>query len=232
MRRHPRALTGSVRPVRRARTAGTDRGYRAVCVGPLSRYLSRIRQFRAGQSRTGSAVRGKILAVSRSIDLFDDAPWSTEVPVDHGTVRSPRSLLVVSLASVVLLMASLAIPWFKSGETPAWTPFSNWLNLGWAPGTKNWGFLVLALAAVVAISIGLVIPSARNTWTGLVFLAATAMVVVTLLEATAQLSVNPGPELHADYGAWIGSAAAVLAWIGIAVVTGLSLRRSSTSRPQ
>lgn len=189
-------------------------------------------QFWAAQGRTWSAVRGKILGVSRSIDLFDDAPWSTEVPLDHRAVRSPRSLLVVSLAFVVVLMASLALPWFKSSETPAWTPFSSWLNLGWAPGTKNWGFLVLAMAAVVAVSIGLVIPSARNARTGLVLLAATALVVVTLLEASAQLSVNPGPNLHADYGALIGSAAAVLAWIGIAVATALHLRRSATSRPQ
>ncbi len=172
-------------------------------------------------------VHGKILGVSRSIDLFDDAPWSTEVPVDNRVVLSPRSLLVVSLALVVLLLASLALPWFKSSETPAWTPFSNWLNLGWAPGTKNWGLLVLALAAVVAVSIGLVISSARNAgnaWTGLVFLAATALVVVTLLEASAQLSVNPGPNLHADYGAYVGSAAAVLAWVGMAVVAVGSLR--------
>ncbi len=162
--------------------------------------------------------------MDRSIDLFDDAPWSTEVPVDHRSVPSPRSLLVVSQVLVVLLLASLALPWFKSSETPAWNPFSSWLNLGWAPGTKNWGFLDLALAAVVAVSIGLAIASARNAWTGLVLLAATALVVVTLLEASAQLSVNPGPNLHADYGAWIGSAAAVLAWMGIAVVAALSLR--------
>ncbi len=169
-------------------------------------------------------VRGKIPGVSRSIDLFDDAPWSTEMPVDHRAVRSPRSVLVGSLALVLLLMASFALPWFKSSETPAWTPFTSWLNLGWAPGTENWGFLVLALAAVVAVSIGLVILSGRTAWTGLVFLAATALAVVTLLEASAQLSVNPGPNLHADYGAWLGSAAAVLAWIGISVVAALSLR--------
>jgi hypothetical protein len=166
----------------------------------------------------------------RAVDLFDDAPWLTEVPVDRERVCSPRPFLVVSLALVLLLVTSLALPWFNSSETPAWTPFSNWLNLGWAPGTENWGFLVLVLAAVVAVSIGMVIPAARNARTGLVLVAATAMVVVTLLEASAQLSVNPGPELHADYGAWIGCAAAVLAWISTAAATFLGSRRFSASR--
>jgi hypothetical protein len=53
-------------------------------------------------------------------------------------------------------------------------------------------------------------------------LVATSLVVATLLEATAHLSVDPGPKLDADYGAWIRSVVAVLAWIGSAVATCLA----------
>ena len=58
------------------------------------------------------------------------------------------------------------------------------------------------------------VPKARMS---LLLLVATSLVVVTLLEAFAHLAVNPGPNLHADYGAWVGSAAAVLAWVNIVV---------------
>lgn len=154
-----------------------------------------------------------------SIDLFDDPPWPSEAPSHETPVRSPRSSLVTSLVFVGILLASMALPWFASAETPAWTPFSHWLNLGWSPGTQKWGFLVLALGVltVLAIVTGLLWP--RRAWLVVVLVLAGVLVVVTLLEATAQLSVDPGPNLNAAYGAWIGSTAAVLAWCGIAVAT-------------
>jgi hypothetical protein len=123
------------------------------------------------------------------------------------------------LGFVVLLISSMALPWFTSSETPAWTPFSHGLNLGWSPGTQNWGFLVLALAAALAIGIGVVIPSPRKGRTTIALLFITALAVTTLLKTSAELSVNPGPNLHADYGAWFGGTAAVVAWIGLAVAT-------------
>ncbi len=56
-------------------------------------------------------------------------------------------------------------------------------------------------------------------------LVATGLLVVTLLEASAHLSVNPGPNLHAAYGALIGSAAAALSWICLALGTYLKTQR-------
>jgi hypothetical protein len=46
-----------------------------------------------------------------------------------------------------------------------------------------------------------------------------------VLEATANLSVDPEPNLHADYGAIVGVWAAVLLWIGLALGTHLKIRR-------
>ncbi len=177
--------------------------------------------FRDGRrKRVLSLVGGRIPAVGRRpFDLLGDPQWSAELPVDHPCTLSPRQLLVASLASVVLLMASMALPWFKSSETPSWTPFSHWLDLGWSPGTRNWGLLVLALSAAVAIAIGVVIPSIRKSRMILLLCVATALVVTTLLESTSDLSVDPGPNLSAYYGAWIGDTAAVLAWICIAIAT-------------
>src|ERR1700728_542490 len=164
----------------------------------------------------------------RAVDLFDDPPWQTGMPVDQPTPA--RRSLVVSLVLVALLISSMALPWFASGETPPWTPFSHWLDLGWSPGTQKWGFLVLALGAVVAISLGIAIPTPGKARLSLLLVVATGLVCATLLEAIADLSVDPGPNLHADYGAWIGGAAAVLAWFGIAVATYISWRAPVPSR--
>lgn len=153
----------------------------------------------------------------RAIDLFDDAPWPTEVPVNEPA--SPRPWLVASLVLAGLFLMSMALPWFTSPETPAWTPFSHWLDLGWSPGTQNWGFLVLALGAVTAIAICMALLTPRKALIVLALLVATSLVVAAFLEARASLSVNPGPNLHADYGAWIGTAVAVLALTCIAVST-------------
>jgi hypothetical protein len=140
-------------------------------------------------------------------------------------VESRRLTLLVSLALVGLLMCSMALPWFTSAETPSWTPFSHWLNLGWSPGTRNWAFLLLGLEAGVAVGIGVALRSASKFGLKLLFLAATGLLVVTLLEASAQLSVDPGPNLQADYGALIGSAAAALLWIGLALGPHLRTKR-------
>ena len=56
----------------------------------------------------------------------------------------------------------------------------------------------------------------------LLLLVATGLLVVTLLEASARLWVNPGPNLHADYGALIGGAATALSWIGLVLGTYLN----------
>jgi hypothetical protein len=153
------------------------------------------------------------------IDLFDDPPWPATAPSHETPVRSPRSSLVASLAFVDVLLASQALPWFTSPVTSAWTPLSRWVNGGWSPGTQYWGLLVLVLGVLTVLGIvcGLLWP--RRGWLVVLLMLATALVVVTLLEATAQPPAELGLDVHAVYGAWIGSAAAVLAWCGIAVAT-------------
>jgi hypothetical protein len=165
-------------------------------------------------------------AVSKaSVGLFDGPSWSTDVSGGQPTVDTRRLTLVVSLGLIGLLMCSMALPWFTSAETPSWTPFSHWLDLGWSPGTRNWAFLLFGLSAGVAVGIAVVLRSAAKSGMNLLLLAATALLVVTVLEATANLSVDPEPNLHADYGAIVGVWAAVLLWIGLALGTHLKIRR-------
>jgi hypothetical protein len=135
---------------------------------------------------------------------------------------SPRPWLVASLVLLALLLSSTALPWFTSAETSQWGPLSHRLDLGWAPGTQDWGFLVLALGAAAVIAAGIALVAPKRAPRVVLLVLASALVVATLLELNAHLSVNPGPNLHADYGAWVGGAAAVLAWIGVAVVTYLA----------
>lgn len=111
----------------------------------------------------------------------------------------------------------MALPWFTSAETPSWTPFSHWLNLGWSPGTRNWAFLLLGLGVALTVGIAMTLRSPSKIAMNLLLLVASGLLVVTLLEASAHLSVNPGPNLQAGYGALIGSAAAALLWITLAL---------------
>lgn len=154
------------------------------------------------------------------IDLFDDPPWPTEVSFREASSGSPRPLLIGSLAFVGLFSISMALPWFTSAETPQWTPFSHWLNRGFVPGTQEWGFVMLALDIVTAFSIVMAIIWARRSWQIALLGLATILVLTTISEASAHLSpAHPGPNLGADYGAWIGVAMVVLAWWCLALAT-------------
>jgi len=160
-----------------------------------------------------------------AVDLFDGPSWSTDVSGGQPTVDSGRLALLVSLALTGLLMGSMALPWFTSAETPSWTPFSHWLDLGWSPGTRNWAILVFGLSAGVAVGIAVVLRSAGKLGMILLLLASTGLLVVILLEATANLSVDPGPSLHADYGAIVGAWAAALLWVSLAFGLHLKIRQ-------
>lgn len=164
------------------------------------------------------------------IDLFDDPPWTNELPSHRVRGVSPRALLIASSGCIGAFLISMGQPWFASGETPQWTPFSHWLDRGFFPGTQKWGFLMLALGVVAAlvVIIGLFWP--RLHWQIAFFVLATVLVVVTVSEAAAHLSVNPGPNLGADYGAWIGVAAVVLAWCSAAVAVALRHSRRPVRR--
>lgn len=146
-----------------------------------------------------------MLVGRRRIDLFDDSPRNT----DAAAARPARASLVCTLILVILFMASMTLPWFHSGETPPWTAFSHWLNLGWSPGTQRWGFLLLTLATALATATGLTIRMRRRALFVLLPAFAAALVILTVLETSAHLSVNPGPLLQADFGAWIGDGLAV-----------------------
>lgn len=152
----------------------------------------------------------------RAVDLFDDPAWRMEGEVVH-LARPSQASLIYTLTLVVLFMASTALPWFQSGETLPWTPFSHWLNRGWSPGTQRWGLLMLALGAALAVAAGLTIRTRRKILFGVLPVFAAALVVMTILETSAHLSENPGPPLHADFGAWIGDGLAFLVLVTAAI---------------
>jgi hypothetical protein len=157
-----------------------------------------------------------VFVAKRAVDLLDDPAWKHEV----GTVHPPRpsnASLVCTLILVFLFMASMALPWFHSEETPPWTPFSHWLDLGWSPGTQRWGFLLFALAVALAVVIGFTIRERHKVLFGLLPLLAAALVVTTILEASAHLSPDPGPPLRADFGAWTGEGFAFCILVAAAV---------------
>jgi len=160
-----------------------------------------------------------------SVDLFDGRSWPIDARGGHPPVDFRRLTLLVSLTLIGLLMCSMVLPWFTSAETPSWTPFSHWLDLGWSPGTRNWAFLLLGASAGVAVGIPVAFRSAGKFGMTLLLLAASGLLVVTLLEASANLSVNPGPNLHADYGAIVGACAAVFLWITLALGRHAKIRR-------
>ena len=123
----------------------------------------------------------------QAVDLFDDSSWETAVEAVR-PAHSARASLNSTLVLVILFTASMALPWFNSGETPPWRPFSHWLDLGWSPGTQRWGFLLLALAAVLATTTGLTIRMRRPALFGL-HLHGTRPYVIFLAAVFAVLSV-------------------------------------------
>ena len=165
----------------------------------------------------------------RAVELFDDPAWRPEVEAVH-PARPSQASLICTLIAVVLFIASMALPWFRSGETSPWTPFSHWLNLGWSPGTQGLGLLLVALGAALAAVTAITIWTRHKVLFGLLPLLATALVVMTVLEASAHLSVDPGPLLQADFGAWLGEGLAVFVLITAAVATifGISERFRSS----
>jgi hypothetical protein len=166
----------------------------------------------------------------RPVDLFDDAPWPTEIA--DAADPSPRSALVASLVLVVLLTASMALPWFHGTESPPWTPFAHWLDRGWSPGTQDWGFLMLALSVATTVVLGFTIRSPRRLRVGVLVVLATALVVVVALEDSAHLPMGDGPNLDAYYGAWIGTTFAAFAWILVAIGALVALFQERRCRPR
>lgn len=76
---------------------------------------------------------------------------------------------------------------------------------------------MLALGAALAAATGTTIRTRRKILFGLLPVFAAALMVMTILETSAHLSVSPGPALQADFGAWIGGGLAVLVLISAAV---------------
>lgn len=168
----------------------------------------------------------------QAVDLLRDPPWSVGTPDGHPPAPAPRPALITSLMFLALFMGSMALPWFTSSATPTWTPFSHRLGLGWSPGTQDWGFLLLVVAAAVAVEIGIAIWKQRSVWMGVTLLSVSALVVATFFESSARRSGVPGPSLHSDYGAWIGDTVAAAAWISIAVATLRVIAARSRVRPR
>lgn len=139
-----------------------------------------------------------------------------DASVHEPASRSPRRALRVALASVLLLVGRMALPWHTSSETPPWGPFTHWLDLGLGPGTQDWAFVILGIGAVLAIALCVVIRSPGKGKVILLLVIGTLLLIDTLLEVFARPSVNPGPSLQADWGALVGTIGASVSWVAIA----------------
>ena len=136
-----------------------------------------------------------------------------------GPRRTARQLFLAAAALVAVMLASTLLPWFTSAETPSWTPYSRWLDLGWAPGTRDFGLVMAALAVVTVVCLVLVTLRPGRVG-GVVALGLTVgLLAVALVESAAHLSVDPGPDLHFDWGAVLGCAALTAAVGCTAVAT-------------
>ncbi len=150
----------------------------------------------------------------RSFDLFNDPIWLAEPPgTSRSALYSSRVPFRFLLTSAALLATSMALPWYSSSETVALSPLSNWLNLGWGPGSRRWGFVILALALLVAIGAEIAVLAPRKALAGMLLIFEVLLLFATCLEVFAHPSIDPGPSLDADWGAALGFLAAIFAFL-------------------
>jgi hypothetical protein len=172
---------------------------------------------------------------TRTVDLFDDPPW-TDKPV----VRSARRRSVADFALAACLLgalgvaASTVLPWYGLDEnTATWVwnlqggrnALARALGISaFSPGSRFWGLLILGLSCVLAVVAGiatiLLQPKRRKSmWTSRllvvgVAILALALIFAVVLEAHARPPLGDGPPLRFDWGAVIGFLAAAVSLIG------------------
>lgn len=179
---------------------------------------------------TPSAERVRARGHARHVDLFDDPPWPTALPPVEPVARSPRPWLLASLAWLALFLGSMALPWFGGTWTPGWPPLSPRLDGGGLPGTRAWGILMVVLAGITIATASMAFVSRRRAWVIASLVAGATLVAAIAPETLARVPDGDGPGLPADYGAWAGLAAAVLAWLCVAVAAPLAWRYAALHR--
>lgn len=130
------------------------------------------------------------------------------VPTKRALVKWP---LLVALGATVLFATCLAMPWFASAENPPMNPFSHWLIRGWRPGETGWAWILLGLCVVLATGIAMSLLYPRTVILVLALGVGMLLLVATILEWSAHPSLDPGPDLHSDWGTWIGALAVIAA---------------------
>ncbi|HVT42420.1 MAG TPA: hypothetical protein VHD39_05505, partial [Acidimicrobiales bacterium] len=177
-------------------------------------------------------------------DLFDDPPWIApkDVAQSHGRLWMALAYGVCTLGAAVTAI-STTFPWFgvddgvgyggvfgldeqRSALARDLTPL--FVTAGVAPGTQSWGFVILALAACVAL--GAFVVTVFVLWgrrppivlRGALVALALALVIVCVLEAHAQPLSGDEPIFRFSWGAIVGVAAAVVSLLGagLALVSG------------
>jgi len=164
--------------------------------------------------------------VMRRVGGLDDPIWDEAIPRLARQPRkvSIRSPLLCSLIAASMAALSTALPWFVSAENPPMNSFSRWLVRGWHPGYQGWGWILLALSLLLVVGLAVAVWRPRAALLGSLLCLGVLLLAAALLEAVAHPSLDPGPDLHAAWGAWIGVLAAVVACAGMAAGIGLVIR--------
>ena len=102
--------------------------------------------------------------------------------------------------------------------------FSHLLIRGWRPGNQGWGWVLLALSLLLVVGLAVAIWRPRAAVLGGLLCLGVILLAAALLEALAHPSLDPGPDLHAAWGTWLGILAIVVACTGTTIAIGLAIR--------
>ncbi len=157
---------------------------------------------------------------------LDDPIWAEASPILATEPRklSVRSPLLCSVVAASVAALSTALPWFVSAENPPMSSFSHLLIRGWRPGNQGWGWVLLALSLLLVVGLAVAIWRPRAAVLGGLLCLGVILLAAALLEALAHPSLDPGPDLHAAWGTWLGILAIVVACTGTTIAIGLAIR--------
>jgi hypothetical protein len=204
-------------------------------VSPIVGLIAPLLGFQATVKRKCETAEVSSSHQTRTVDLFDDPPW-TDKPVVPSASR--RSVLDVALAACMLgalgVAASTVLPWYGLDEnTATWVwnlqggrdALAPALGISaFSPGARFWGLLILGLSCVLVAVAGIAIillQRKRRPATGGsrllvvgVAILSLAMIIAVVLEAHARPPLGDGPPLRFDWGAVVGFLAAAVSLIG------------------
>jgi hypothetical protein len=218
-------------------------------VSPIVGLIAPLLAFQATVKRKCKTAEVSSSHQTRTVDLFDDPPWTAKPVVPSA---SRRSVLDVALAGSMLgalgVAASTLLPWYGLYENTATWGATVWNLQGgrdalapalgisaFSPGSRFWGLLILGLSCVLAALAGIAIillqrkrrPATRRSRLLVVAVAilSLATIIAVVLEAHARPPLGDGPPLQFDWGAVVGFLAAAVSLIG--AITALFVRRRS-----